>query len=238
MKHCFIIAAMAFFSVLFVGCTADYQEDYDAKQKKANVVKAEILDMARDYGLKIQLTGDITAENVDKIDMAHVEAIFKGFAGIKGKYLFRTEKKGNKMVSKQIQKTRRKRTVEKQNEQYSYYSCGFEDEDNNPYYEFFKDGYVFECSCNASWYATKAGNIANFVLLPYIRIKEKFPYNYWTDNLIYTWHPMGGEAVSFDGSIIVFIQAYMDGFPIGMKVEFSGMCDSVDGTIDWHPAYY
>lgn len=232
------MSAMAFFSVLFVGCAADYQEDYDAKQDKANRVKAEILDMARDYGLKIQLTGDITAENVDKIDMAHVEAIFKGFSGVKGKFLLKTKKDGNMMNVKQIRKTGRNRMASRQNEQYTQYHCGFENETDDPYYEFYKDGFTFECSCSASWYASEAGDIADFNLSPSIKITDGYPYDYCTENLSYTWHPMGKWGVSFDGSIEVYIQIYKNDFGIVTKVEFSGMCDAEEGSIDWWPVYY
>ena len=124
-------------SFLLAGCTAEDYELQDSDCSRGERLVMQIMEMADDYGLRVEIDRNYILSNPDAVCLDSIDCMMKGLASLRGHYKF-VESPDGTWIAKKLGAKRAKK------QEYCYESASMS--------EGFTFNYnTYEMSCSASW---------------------------------------------------------------------------------------
>ena len=239
-----ISAIIIAFGGVLASCSADdvLETEQAENEAKAAEMNRQILAMAEEYGLSVKLNEPISATDVDSIDIADIEKLFKAIASARGRYELKpvVNKNGKVTVEQSRVNKKHARKLSARHEGGSYIgdNCNFEDEVHNREQIVGVGFYDFDviCTCSASWSVDENGKAVSATINPDVRVKSygTAHYDNSMSNVNYDWHPIGGGGIDFNGSVTLRVK--ISKFKTAeIEIVFTGNCDPNSGIVFWYP---
>ena len=218
-----VIATLVAVSGILVSCTADdeFEMEQNAREAKAQEMKTQILALAEEYGLDVEV-GDLTRGQLidDKEALEKIESSFKSICSIKGRYKLTAKRNGNAVTVTQdkIQR-RRTRSISPTYETFDYEFGGYE-----------SGGFGFYCIL----YYTEELETGKWINAWVDAGVNKTPASIITGSVgndVYVGIDLKKHIITISGSVKVY-QVFSNTDVI-IKVHVDGYFDGSNGEIEW-----
>ncbi len=252
MKKLLILQLIVMACVFIASCTAEFEEEQImGREERAAELKAEIMKMAEDYGISLNVEVTPAFLNKNGNTLKKIEAVFAAMAQARGRYELNSSSEGDRvMISQNPLRTSRNRSYQMSEGVPSsnaiHCSCNFADPVSGSTIKVISHllGTTvlrFECSCQATWLLdTLSVNfpITNAEIIPSVNLI----YEYISDENLFQAVEQGeptihyeprGRTLGFNGHLDYKITVE-EGVRIDVRFHFAGGCNENGGSITWY----
>ena len=220
---------------VFIGCSADSEDNVMSDIQKVENAKLKIMEMANDYGLNIVMSDGLSDDIINNVDFKELEDLFKSMTSLNGVKKFSTERNGLEYRAVNEISIPRKSLKNRSYENYPNLSTNFPDSTGQNLTVISTYRYYWECSCNATWRSDGKFDVCCVELTPNIVLcPTAGGYQGSIKEYDYEWREYGNGGFIFEGEVLVAISTFGGYEFFTAKIGFNGIASNNGGSISWY----